>query len=386
YFVLPAIVTATGLLAGAAPVNKEETGIQPLAPPATRPGAPLVLQWNPDVSGSKEWKHMSISLVSVDKDGQEKTKKLVSNIDGTNPSKTNYTTEAPKHPKNSNVYFVEFSDGKTKKKSPHFTIENTDSSYHVRRHENSESSESAPNPEIYSADGASPSGERTAAEVQSQQGQMGRPVNIGGVLYVPVVPDFMLESLSREAHDVSPQDNSNSTTGRHNTTSASSTGHPSNGVDRNIMAHFESEGQHLVSQGVHPTSSSSSGHATGSVSASPKSSSHKHSTKSANATATSTKSGHGSASQANLEGALDSASVSEKLSSLKSALPSHTHTRTSTASPTSGSSSASSHGSHGLDNIASQLFNVPSMKKRSEGNMNHIISRIATVNSQRQCD
>lgn len=396
YFVLPAIVTATGLLASAAPVNKEETGIQPLAPPATRPGAPLVLQWNPDVSGSKEWKHMSISLVTVGKDGHEKTTKLVSNIDGTNPSKTNYTTEAPKHPKNSNVYFVEFSDGKTKKKSPQFTIENTDSSYHVRRHGHSETFGSDPNSALSSAesgheegtledsmdssdpealnsmvqDEANSNGQRMPTETLSQQGQAGRPLNIGGIMYVPLVPSGMLESLVHEAHAMP------------NTATGGFAEHPSISIDRNNLARFESEGQHLNSQGLDPTSSSSTGNATESVTASPKSSSHKHSTKSATPTATSTKPGHASASHVNLEGTMDSASATEKLGSLTASLASHSHTRTPLASATSASSDTGSHGSHGIDNVASQLFNVPAMKKRSEDNMDHIISRIATVNPQ----
>lgn len=410
YFVLPAIVTATGLLAGAAPVNKEETGIQPLAPPATRPGAPLVLQWNPDVSGSKDWKHMSISLVSVGQDGHEKTTKLASNIDGTNPSKTNYTTEAPKHPKNSNVYFVEFSDGKTKKKSPHFTIENADSSYHVRRHAHSETPGAVPDSELYSEsnldestagdsmrpsdlealnlqdqDESSVNGQRAADHILSPQGQLGGPVNIGGIMYVPLVPTGMLESLVRDHGHARPtQSTSNNTASHPNSTSSGSATRTPISADRNMMAHFESEGQQLIPEGLRPTSTSGSSHATESVTSSPETSSHRgHSTKSANATATGTKTNHASkTSHKSLEDELNSASLPENSSSRTGSLASATGTRAASASPTSALSATASHGSHGLDNVASQLFNVPAMKKRSDNEMNHIISRIATANPQ----
>ena len=53
-YLIPAIISASGLIANAAPVAKGHDGIQPMTPPATYVGGKLVVQWNPDVSG--EWK------------------------------------------------------------------------------------------------------------------------------------------------------------------------------------------------------------------------------------------------------------------------------------------------------------------------------------------
>ncbi|KAL4402116.1 hypothetical protein ACI68E_001768 [Malassezia pachydermatis] len=130
YFVLPALVTATGMLVNAAPVaNTGMTGFQPLAPASTRPGEQMAVQWSPDLSGSQEWKHMDISLVSVSKNGKHHVTKLASNVDGTNPNNNMYTATAPAHMRNDNVYYIQFSHGNSKLNSPQFFIENPDSSF-----------------------------------------------------------------------------------------------------------------------------------------------------------------------------------------------------------------------------------------------------------------
>ena len=65
YFLLPAaLMTASGMLASAAPLNganKDAADLQPLAAPATNAGESLVVQWKPAAKNSA-WKHMNVSL------------------------------------------------------------------------------------------------------------------------------------------------------------------------------------------------------------------------------------------------------------------------------------------------------------------------------------
>ena len=74
YFLLPAaLVTASGMLANAAPlngVNKDAADLQPLAAPATNAGEPLVVQWKPAAKNSA-WKHMDVSLVALLANGKQ---------------------------------------------------------------------------------------------------------------------------------------------------------------------------------------------------------------------------------------------------------------------------------------------------------------------------
>ena len=140
YFYLPALVTATatGMLANAAPVSNGQSsnkaagqGFQPMTPASTRAGAPLVVQWKPDTSGSKAWKKMDISLVSIGKDGKKQSHKIASGVDGTNASNSTIQAHTPNVKQGSDKYFVEFSHAgdKDPKKSQPFTIESADSKY-----------------------------------------------------------------------------------------------------------------------------------------------------------------------------------------------------------------------------------------------------------------
>ena len=116
-YLIPAIISASGLIANAAPVAKGHDGIQPMTPPATYVGGKLVVQWNPDVSG--EWKDMDISLVSKDK---KEVKKLASGIDGTSRNNNTYISDVPSGV-HSGEHYVQFSHGKDKKLSQEFEIE-----------------------------------------------------------------------------------------------------------------------------------------------------------------------------------------------------------------------------------------------------------------------
>ncbi|WFD31686.1 hypothetical protein MSPP1_002725 [Malassezia sp. CBS 17886] len=188
YLYIPALVTASGMLASAAPLTKEAPvqGLQPIAPAATRTGGPLVVAWQPDTSGSEAWKKMDISLVSFGKDGKEKVHKLASGIDGTNAEKHVYTTDAPGKVNASNQYAIRFSHGRSKKESPKFVIENGDSSYSTTkplhaRHASSSDSYPTDAAGLYSGgDTAAQAEPWSASEDTSQPFSFGIPVvNIG---------------------------------------------------------------------------------------------------------------------------------------------------------------------------------------------------------------
>ena len=142
YFLLPAaLVTASGMLANAAPlngVNKDAADLQPLAAPATNAGEPLVVQWKPAAKNSA-WKHMDVSLVALLANGKQHETSLAHGIDGTDPTNNTLHAKAPKHVHgDSTQYLIKFSDGQDEKKSPKFVIrENKDSKLHSRRNSDS---------------------------------------------------------------------------------------------------------------------------------------------------------------------------------------------------------------------------------------------------------
>ena len=142
YFFLPAaLVTASGMLANAAPlngVNKDAADLQPLAAPATNAGEPLVVQWKPAAKNSA-WKHMDVSLVALLANGKQHETSLAHGIDGTDPTNNTLHAKAPKHVHgDSTQYLIKFSDGQDEKKSPKFVIrENKDSKLHSRRNSDS---------------------------------------------------------------------------------------------------------------------------------------------------------------------------------------------------------------------------------------------------------
>ena len=142
YFLLPAaLVTASGMLANAAPlngVNKDAADLQPLAAPATNAGEPLVVQWKPAAKNSA-WKHMDVSLVALLANGKQHETSLAHGIDGTDPTNNTLHAKAPKHVHgDSTQYLIKFSDGQDEKKSPKFVIrENKDSKLHSRRNSGS---------------------------------------------------------------------------------------------------------------------------------------------------------------------------------------------------------------------------------------------------------
>ncbi|WFD34492.1 hypothetical protein MCUN1_001333 [Malassezia cuniculi] len=120
-YLLPAIISASGLLVNAAPVSKGHDGIQPLTPPATYVGGKLVVQWNPDTSGSTEWKNMDISLVSKD---NKHVQQIATGIDGTSRNNNTYIAQVPSGV-SSGEHYVQFShDNKAKKLSQQFEIVN----------------------------------------------------------------------------------------------------------------------------------------------------------------------------------------------------------------------------------------------------------------------
>lgn len=154
YFMLPAaLMTASGMLANAAPVSsgasasqKGAQGLEPMAPSATRPGEPLVVSWGP-ASGNSDWKHMNVSLVALSENGKNKVTHLATDIDGTDAKNNTLRTKAPKHLGNSDStnYVIRFTDGKEHKDSPKFTIEHKNHTYSKlsARHGDSHSSASS---------------------------------------------------------------------------------------------------------------------------------------------------------------------------------------------------------------------------------------------------
>lgn len=149
YRFIPAFISATGMLASAAPVSKASNGIVPEAPAATRPCHMMNITWQPDLSGSSDWKKMDISLVEVDATGKHLVKKVASNVDGTKTGDNRVSIKAP-YSTGKNQFVVVFSDGKHKKESPAFVIEKKDSTYaatpaaqHARRSHHSSSSTSS---------------------------------------------------------------------------------------------------------------------------------------------------------------------------------------------------------------------------------------------------
>lgn len=125
-YLIPAILSASGLLANAAPVASgggAHSGIEPMTPRATRIGGDLVVEWQPDTSGSKAWKNMDIALVAADKSGKKHVQKIASGVDGTSRNKNTYIAKVPSGV-TSGEYFVQFShDGKDTKESHHFDIQ-----------------------------------------------------------------------------------------------------------------------------------------------------------------------------------------------------------------------------------------------------------------------
>lgn len=154
YFMLPAaLMTASGMLANAAPVSsgasanqKGAQGLEPMAPFATRPGEPLVVSWGP-ASHNSDWKHMNVSLVALSENGKNKVTHLATDIDGTDAKNNTLRTKAPKHLGNSDStnYVIRFTDGKEHKDSPKFTIEHKNHTYSKlsARHGDSHSSASS---------------------------------------------------------------------------------------------------------------------------------------------------------------------------------------------------------------------------------------------------
>lgn len=154
YFMLPAaLMTASGMLANAAPVSsgasasqKGAQGLEPMAPSATRPGEPLVVSWGP-ASGNSDWKHMNVSLVALSENGKNRVTHLATDIDGTDAKNNTLRTKAPKHLGNSDStnYVIRFTDGKEHKDSPKFTIEHKNHTYSKlsARHGDSHSSASS---------------------------------------------------------------------------------------------------------------------------------------------------------------------------------------------------------------------------------------------------
>ena len=142
YFLLPAaLMTASGMLASAAPLNganKDAADLQPLAAPATNAGESLVVQWKPAAKNSA-WKHMNVSLVALLANGKQHETSLAHGIDGTDPTNNTLHAKAPKHVHgDSTQYLIKFSDGQDEKKSPKFVIrENKDSKLHSRRNSGS---------------------------------------------------------------------------------------------------------------------------------------------------------------------------------------------------------------------------------------------------------
>lgn len=208
YFFLPAaLMTASGMLANAAPLNggnKEAADLQPLAAPATNAGESLVVQWKPAAKNSA-WKHMDVSLVALLANGKQHETSLAHGIDGTDPKNNTLHAKAPQHVHGDAVqYLIKFSDGKDEKKSPKFAIhENKASKQHGRRNSdsgiNKEHIGSIIQEMLGSGDRGSSSGHgssaATAASVpsaassslQSKASSKHKPITISGVTYYPKI-------------------------------------------------------------------------------------------------------------------------------------------------------------------------------------------------------
>lgn len=213
YFLLPAaLMTASGMLASAAPLNganKDAADLQPLAAPATNAGESLVVQWKPAAKNSA-WKHMNVSLVALLANGKQHETSLAHGIDGTDPKNNTLHAKAPKHVHgDATQYLIKFSDGQDEKKSPKFVIrENKASKLHSRR--NSESGiskeqidsivqEMLGSGERDSGDSGSPTGHGSptaainripsaaSSSLVSKASSKHKPITISGVTYYPKI-------------------------------------------------------------------------------------------------------------------------------------------------------------------------------------------------------
>lgn len=214
YFFLPAaLMTASGMLANAAPLNggnKEAADLQPLAAPAANAGEPLVVQWKPAAKNSA-WKHMDVSLVALLANGKQHETSLAHGIDGTDPKNNTLRAKAPVHVHGDTAqYLIKFSDGKDEKKSPKFVIhENKASKQHSRRNSdsgmNNEHIGSIIQEMLGSGDRDSSDSERSSSghgsptaavntvpsaassSLQSKASSKHKPITISGVTYYPKI-------------------------------------------------------------------------------------------------------------------------------------------------------------------------------------------------------